>query len=150
MGLKKLCVSTKGKSPWYYYMRKKLFCEGKTVPYVNWISTEYCHLGSHLLFSSALAVSRTNTWEFLLLSWACMILEKPVTSACIPNILKPLVYSCYIGCDIYFRWSLLSSSRWLLSPPSLSASECDSNGWKNPIKFQTFYIVMCQDIIERC
>lgn len=73
---------------------KKSFCEGKTMSYV--IINRILSFVQPPFFSSALVVSRTNTWEFLLLSWACMVLQKPVTSLCIPNILKSWDFGLFL------------------------------------------------------
>lgn len=66
MGLMKHWVFTKGKSPRYYYMRKKLFCEGKTMSYVN--INRILSSVQLPFFSSALVVLRNISEEFLLLS----------------------------------------------------------------------------------
>lgn len=148
MVLKKLWVSTKEKPPLYYYMRKKLFCEGKTILYVN--MNRVLSSVQTPFFSSALAVSRTNTSEFLLLSWACTVLQKPVTSVCIPNILKSLDFGLFL---LYGLWHIPCGTYCpaldSFFPPHPVCFWVWLNGWNKPIK-SSICVDMCQDTIEKC
>lgn len=135
MGLMKHWVSTKGQSPWYYYMRKKLFCEGKTMSHVN-INRIMSSVQPPFL-SSALVVSRTNSQEFLLLSWACVILQKLLTSVYIPNILMSWDFGLVL---LYRLWHISCGTYCpaLCVPPTcplLSMTQMGEKTQSNPKHF---------------
>lgn len=129
---------------------ENLFCEGETIPYAN--INRVLSSGQTSFFSSTLAVSRTNTSEFLLLSWACMVLQKPVTSVCIPNILKSWNFGLFL---LYRLWHIPCGTYCpaldsFFPPPQPVCFWVWLNGWKKAIKSPTLYVDVCQDTIEKC